>query len=58
MDRYAVDLGRAINTEIQRYSDTLSDVAIALEARSDLTSADFARITNKISNQRRLPGAT
>jgi diguanylate cyclase (GGDEF)-like protein len=58
MDRYAVDLSRAINTEIQRYSDTLSDVAIALEARSDLTSADFARITNKISNQRRLPGAT
>ncbi|MEU4218489.1 bifunctional diguanylate cyclase/phosphodiesterase [Actinoplanes sp. NPDC026623] len=58
MDRYAGDLSRTINTEIQRYGDTLSDVAIALEAQSELTAADFARIADKVGNRRRLPGAT
>ncbi|MEV8506497.1 bifunctional diguanylate cyclase/phosphodiesterase [Actinoplanes sp. NPDC051475] len=57
MDRYTSDLTRAINTEIQRYSDTLTDVAIALGAQTDLTGDDFTWITSKVSN-RRLPGAT
>ncbi|AGZ45329.1 putative bifunctional diguanylate cyclase/phosphodiesterase [Actinoplanes friuliensis] len=57
MDRYTSDLTRAITTEIQRYGDTLDDVATALGAQTDLTADDFGWITNKISN-RRLPGAT
>ncbi|MFI7600590.1 putative bifunctional diguanylate cyclase/phosphodiesterase [Actinoplanes sp. NPDC049681] len=57
MDRYTSDLTRAINTEIQRYGDTLTDVAIALGAQTDLTADDFNWITSKVSN-RRLPGAT
>ncbi|BCJ54883.1 hypothetical protein Asp14428_63580 [Actinoplanes sp. NBRC 14428] len=56
MDRYTADLTRAINTELQRYADTLTDVAIALGAQSDLSAADFNWITAKVSN-RRMPGA-
>ncbi|MFI5931123.1 putative bifunctional diguanylate cyclase/phosphodiesterase [Actinoplanes sp. NPDC051494] len=57
MDRYTTDLSRAITTEIQRYGDTLADVATALGAQSDLTSGDFSWITTRVSN-RRLPGAS
>ncbi|WP_433721370.1 putative bifunctional diguanylate cyclase/phosphodiesterase [Actinoplanes sp. CA-051413] len=57
MDRYTSDLTRAITTQIQRYGDTLADVAIALGSQTDLTAGDFTWITNKISN-RHLPGAT
>ncbi|MEV4637099.1 EAL domain-containing protein [Actinoplanes sp. NPDC049548] len=57
MDRYTSDLTRAINTELQRYGDTLTDVATSLGAQTDLTADDFAWITSKVSN-RRLPGAT
>jgi diguanylate cyclase len=57
MDRYTSDLGRAITTQIQRYGETLVDVAIALGAQSELAAGDFTWITNKISN-RHLPGAT
>ena len=56
MDRYTSDLNRAINTQIQRYGDTLADVAIALGAQTSMSADDFQWITNKISN-RRLPGA-
>ncbi|MEV4702614.1 bifunctional diguanylate cyclase/phosphodiesterase [Actinoplanes sp. NPDC049316] len=56
MDRYTSDLSRAITTEVQRYGDTLTDVAIALGSQTDLTADDFAWITTKVSN-RRLPGA-
>ena len=57
MDRYTSDLTRAISTQVQRYGDTLVDVAIALGAQTDMSATDFQWITNKISN-RRLPGAT
>ncbi|MET8147188.1 bifunctional diguanylate cyclase/phosphodiesterase [Actinoplanes sp. NPDC049668] len=57
MDRYTGDLSRAISTEIQRYGDMLTDVAVAVGAQPDLTAADFTWITNTVSN-RRLPGAT
>ncbi|GID95276.1 diguanylate cyclase domain-containing protein [Amorphoplanes digitatis] len=57
MDRYTSDLSRAISTEIQRYGDMLTDVAVAIGAQPDLTAADFTWITNTVSN-RRLPGAT
>jgi diguanylate cyclase (GGDEF)-like protein len=57
MDRYTSDLTRAITTQIQRYGDTLADVAIALGAQTELNAADFQWITNKIS-KRHLPGAT
>ncbi|MFI5491199.1 putative bifunctional diguanylate cyclase/phosphodiesterase [Actinoplanes sp. NPDC051859] len=57
MDRYTSDLNRAISTELQRYGDTLADVAIALGAQDDLNAEHFNWITSKVSN-RRLPGAT
>ncbi len=57
MDRYTSDLDRAITTEIQRYGDTLADVATALGAQSDLSADDFTWITSRVST-RRLPGAT
>ncbi|WP_412736589.1 putative bifunctional diguanylate cyclase/phosphodiesterase [Krasilnikovia sp. MM14-A1259] len=57
MDRYSSDLSRAISTEIQRYGEMLTDVAVAVGAQPDLTAADFTWITNTVSN-RRLPGAT
>ncbi|GLW35646.1 hypothetical protein Areg01_85810 [Actinoplanes regularis] len=57
MDLDTNDLSQAINTEIQRYGDMLTDVAVAIGAQRDLTAADFAWITNTVSN-RRLPGAT
>ncbi|GAA2543745.1 hypothetical protein GCM10010435_10080 [Winogradskya consettensis] len=57
MDRYTSDLSRAISTEIQRYGDTLADVATALGAQNDLHADDFAWITTRVST-RRLPGAT
>ncbi|WP_305782714.1 putative bifunctional diguanylate cyclase/phosphodiesterase [Symbioplanes lichenis] len=57
MDRYTADLDRTITTEIQRYGDTLADVATALGAQRDLTSEDFTWVTTRVST-RRLPGAT
>jgi diguanylate cyclase (GGDEF)-like protein len=57
MDRYTSDLNRAITTEIQRYGDTLADVATALGAQTDLEADDFTWITARVST-RRLPGAT
>ncbi|OJF13592.1 putative bifunctional diguanylate cyclase/phosphodiesterase [Couchioplanes caeruleus] len=57
MDRYTSDLNRAIANELQRYGDTLADVAIALGAQDDLNAEHFTWITSKVSN-RRLPGAT
>jgi diguanylate cyclase (GGDEF)-like protein len=57
MDRYTSDLSRAINTEIQRYGDMLTDAAVALGAQPDLTADNFTWITNKLSN-RRPPGST
>ncbi|WP_412740445.1 putative bifunctional diguanylate cyclase/phosphodiesterase [Krasilnikovia sp. MM14-A1259] len=57
MDRYTSDVSRAISTEIQRYGEMLTDVAVAVGAQPDLTATDFTWITNTVSN-RRLPGAT
>ncbi|AGL20217.1 bifunctional diguanylate cyclase/phosphodiesterase [Actinoplanes sp. N902-109] len=57
MDRYTSDLSRAITTEIQRYGDTLADVATALGAQADLEADDFTWIATRIST-RRMPGAT
>ncbi|MEU7903456.1 sensor domain-containing diguanylate cyclase [Actinoplanes sp. NPDC049118] len=57
MDRYTGDLSRAIGTEVQRYGDMLTDVAVAVGAQPDLTADDFTWLTNKVSN-RHLPGAT
>jgi diguanylate cyclase len=57
MDRHSGDLGQAITTEIQRYEDTLTDIAVALGAQTELTAADFTWIIDKM-NIRRMPGAT
>jgi diguanylate cyclase (GGDEF)-like protein len=57
MDRYTSDLTRAITNQIQRYGDTLTDIAVGLGSQTDLTAGDFQWITNEISS-RQLPGAT
>src|SRR5690349_20009190 len=57
MDVHTCDLSQAIRTEIQRYGDTLADVAVAVGAQPDLAADGFNWITDAIRN-RQLPGAT
>ncbi|WP_205650708.1 CHASE domain-containing protein, partial [Actinoplanes solisilvae] len=56
MDQYADAVNRAVTSEADRYGDTLSDLAAAVGAQSDLSKADFLQISSKLSRQR-LPGA-
>lgn len=56
MDQHADEVSRAVTDEVDRYRDTLSDVAASVGAQSDFTAADFTEITSKLSRQR-LPGA-
>jgi diguanylate cyclase (GGDEF)-like protein len=57
MDQYAHDISRAVVDETDRYHDTLTDLAAAVGAQSDLTAGDFAQITSGLKRQR-LPGAS
>ena len=56
MDQHADEVTRAVTDEADRYSDTLSAVALAVGAQSNFTAADFTEITSGLSQQR-LPGA-
>jgi len=56
MDQYADAVSRVVTAEANRYRDTLSDLAAAVGAQSDLSKSDFLQITSKLSRQR-LPGA-
>jgi diguanylate cyclase (GGDEF)-like protein len=57
MDQHAEEVARAVTAEADRYCDTLSDVAAAVGAQSDLSAGDFTEITSRLTRQR-LPGAT
>jgi diguanylate cyclase (GGDEF)-like protein len=57
MDQHADEVTRAVTAEAGRYRDTLSDVAAAVGAQSDLSAGDFTEITSRLTRQR-LPGAT
>ena len=56
MDRYAAQITDAAEDEATSYSDTLTDMAYAIGAQTDLTAEDFTRITAGIDTNR-LPGA-
>ena len=57
MDQHADEVARAVTGEADRYRDTLSDMAAAIGAQSNLTAGDFTEITSRL-NRERLPGAT
>jgi signal transduction histidine kinase len=57
MDQRAQAVGGAVTAEINRYSDTILDLAVAVGAQSDLTAADFATLTSRLSRDR-LPGVS
>lgn len=57
MDQHADALRDAVAHEADRYRDTLSDLAAAVGAQSELTATDFAEITAHLSRQR-LPGVS
>ncbi|GAA0734574.1 diguanylate cyclase [Dactylosporangium roseum] len=57
MDRYAEDVSAAVIQQVDRYGDTLADLAAAIGARPDVTAADFAAISAGL-NWDRLPGAS
>ncbi|MCO8269119.1 diguanylate cyclase [Actinoplanes sp. TRM 88003] len=56
MDRYADDLSAAVSDRAGRYSETVSDLAAAVGAQTDLRKDDFVRITATLDGAR-LPGA-
>ncbi|MBN2448161.1 MAG: CHASE domain-containing protein, partial [Phycisphaerae bacterium] len=56
MDRYAADVSAALTDEVDRYGQTLSDIAAAVAAQPHLTATSFARMTQGL-NTERLPGA-
>jgi diguanylate cyclase (GGDEF)-like protein len=57
MDRYAEEVRSATTDRVARYSDTLTDLAWAVGAESDLSNADFDHMTSGL-NPTRLPGAS
>jgi diguanylate cyclase (GGDEF)-like protein len=57
MDRYADDLGVAVTDQVERYRDTVTDLAVSVGAQSDLSAADFAAITSGLTRAR-LPGVS
>ncbi|MBU2664763.1 diguanylate cyclase [Actinoplanes bogorensis] len=56
MDRYADDLSAAVTDRAGRYGETVTDLAAAVGAQSDLRGDDFTRITATLDAVR-LPGA-
>ena len=56
MDRYADDVGTAVNESVQRYGEILTDLAFGVAAHPDLRRIDFLRMTSAFSAER-LPGA-
>ena len=56
MDQYTEDVTSAVTSEVQRYTDTLTDLAAAVGAQPDVTAGSFATITSRITHHR-LPGA-
>jgi len=57
MDQRAQAVGKAVTGEVNRYTDTISDLAVAVGAQSDLSADDFAALTSRL-NRQRLPGVT
>ncbi|WP_433824603.1 diguanylate cyclase domain-containing protein [Actinoplanes sp. CA-015351] len=57
MDRYAGEVTAAITDRVTRYGETLTDMAYAVGAQSDLNAGDFTRITAGLDTTR-LPGAS
>lgn len=57
MDQRAQAVGNATGAETRRYTDTISDLAAAVGAQSDLSADDFVTLTSRTSRER-LPGAT
>ncbi|WP_051800073.1 diguanylate cyclase domain-containing protein [Catenuloplanes japonicus] len=56
MDNYATLLTDAVEDQVTRYRDTMSDMSYAIGAQSNLTQDDFARITAGL-DAARLTGA-
>ncbi|GGM44124.1 hypothetical protein GCM10007977_052150 [Dactylosporangium sucinum] len=57
MDRYTEDVSTAVTERVERYSDTLMDLAASIGAQPNLTAADFAASSSGL-NWERLPGAS
>ncbi len=57
MDRYADEITEAVTDRVARYGDTLTDLAYAIGAQSDLSPDDFTRITAGL-DATRLPGVS
>ena len=57
MDQRAQAVDNATTAETRRYTDTISDLAAAVGAQSDLSADDFVTLTSRTSRER-LPGAT
>jgi signal transduction histidine kinase len=57
MDQRAQAVGEAVTGEVDRYTDTISDLAVAVGSQSELSAADFAALTSRL-NRQRLPGVT
>jgi signal transduction histidine kinase len=57
MDQRAQAVDNATSAETRRYTDTISDLAAAVGAQSELSAADFATLTSRTSRER-LPGAS
>ena len=57
MDRYTDDVGEAITDQMNRYTDTLTDLAAAIGAYPGTRAAGFVGMTSGL-NFNRLPGAS
>ncbi|WP_238016086.1 diguanylate cyclase [Dactylosporangium sp. AC04546] len=57
MDRYTEDVSTAVTERVERYSDTLLDLAGSIGAQPELTAAGFAASSSGL-NWERLPGAS
>ncbi len=57
MDRYSEELTDAVTDRTARYGDTLTDLAYAVGAQTQLSADDFTRITAGLDTTR-LPGAS
>ncbi|GAA2530739.1 diguanylate cyclase domain-containing protein [Winogradskya humida] len=57
MDRYIDDITETVADRVARYGSTLSDLAYAIGAQTDLEADDFTRISTGL-DATRLPGAS
>ncbi|MFC4047474.1 diguanylate cyclase domain-containing protein [Dactylosporangium siamense] len=57
MDRYGDDAARLVTAQVAVFANTVTDLAAAIGAQSDLSALDFAAIVSGL-NRQRLPGTS